>query len=92
MNSKTEKSNQMSHNNLLALYCYIEDQKRDLEGELTATVTGARQKNAARGRMKVLTEFEAFLHDHLDRKLPRRIYRQLKSQANSCDIRYAVDK
>ena len=82
----------MSHNNLLSLYCYIEDQKQDTESQLAAAETGARQRNFASGRMKVLTEFEAFLHDHLDRKLPRRIYRQLKSRDNSCDIRYAVGK
>lgn len=82
----------MSHNNLMALYCYIDDRRQETEDVLTASETSASQKDYTEGRRQVLIEFENFLHEHLDRKLPRRIYRQLKSQTNSCDIRYAVKK
>lgn len=82
----------MSHNNLMSLYCYIEDRRQEADGDFSAPDTGAHQKEFARGRQEALEEFEKFLHDNLDRKLPRRIYRQLKSQNNSCDIRYAVRK
>ena len=82
----------MSHNNLMALYCYIEDRKQVIEYDLNGTDTESHQAAFANGRLQVLGEFEQFLHDALDRKLPRRIYRQLKSQTNSCDMRYAVGK
>lgn len=82
----------MSHNNLMALYCYIDDRRQAIEEVLTAPETSASQKDYAEGRRQVLMEFENFLHAHLDHKLPRRIYRQLKSQTNSCDIRYAVSR
>ena len=82
----------MSHNNLMALYCYIEDQKQEIEDGLNSGETEAQKKEFANGRLQALVEFEQFLHDTLDRKLPRRIYRQLKSQSNSCDMRYAVGK
>lgn len=82
----------MSHNNLMSLYCYIEDQKQEADKILSASETTADQKDFAEGRRQALDDFEKFLHDTLDRKLPRRIYRQMKSQSNSCDIRYAVGK
>ena len=82
----------MSHNNLMSLYCYIADRKQEIENSLSASEADEDQKEFARGGLQVLEEFEAYLHDNLDLKLPRRIYRQLKSQSNSCDMRYAVGK
>ncbi len=82
----------MSHNNLMALYCYIADQKQAFESAMSAPTADTDQKEFARGGLEVLEEFETFLHDSLDQKLPRRIYRQLKSQSNSCDILYAIGK
>ena len=82
----------MSHNNLMALYCYIEDRKQEIEDGQSTHGTESHQKESANSRLQVLDEFEQFLHETLDRKLPRRIYRQLKSQSNSCDMRYAVGK
>ena len=76
----------------MALYCYIEDRRQEIRDDLTADEAGPREKEFASGRLQVLDALEQFLHDTLDQKLPRRIYRQLKSQTNSCDIRYAVGK
>lgn len=82
----------MSHNNLMSLYCFIEDQNQEINDELDASQANTHQNNFAEGRRQALAEFENFLHDALDRKLPRRIYRQLKAQSSSCDSRYAVGK
>ena len=76
----------------MALYCYIEDRKQEIEDGLNNRNTESHQMEFANGRLQVLNEFEEFLHDTLDGKLPRRIYRQMKSQTSSCDMRYAVGK
>ena len=76
----------------MSLYCYIGDQKQEVQKMLNEPDASERQKDYARGRQGALIEFENFLHNHLDHKLPRRIYRQLKSHANSCDARYAVGR
>lgn len=63
----------MSHNFLFSTYDYIARRLADLEQALTRSDADEDARQYAAGRIDVLCQFERFLGENFDIKLPRRL-------------------
>ena len=67
----------MAYVYLLDLYKYIEERLGDATGELDKAEGDTSTLKFEQGRIDALTEFQDFLRDHFNPKLPRRIRESL---------------
>ena len=63
----------MSHNYLLDTYTHIKQRLADAQQRLTATDAEHGDKQYAAGQVEALCEFERFLIENFNTKLPRRL-------------------
>jgi hypothetical protein len=66
----------MSHNYLLDTYTYINKRLHEAHQQALAAGDDQRVSQNAAGRMEALSQFERYLGDNFDHKLPRRLARQ----------------
>lgn len=63
----------MSHNYLLDTYDYIQQRLTEVRGRLNRAGDEAHAKPYAAGQIQALQDFERFLIDNFNAKLPRRL-------------------
>jgi hypothetical protein len=68
----------MSHNYLLATHDVIERRLALVTAVYEKAEEGSNDKLFAEGRLSALREFQEYLSENVDPKLPKRLYKQLK--------------
>ncbi len=74
----------MSHNFLLSTYDHIARRLAEVEPDLTREGADDETRQYAAGQIDVLCEFERFLGEHFDIKLPRRLRRRREESPAIC--------
>ena len=74
----------MSHNYLLDTYAYIHQRLDAARQQSTTASDDPQRKQFAEGRIETLCQFERFLSDHYDARLPRRLARQRSRMEKLC--------
>jgi hypothetical protein len=69
----------MSHTYLLATHNFLEQQLAIVTAAYERAEDGTEDKLFAEGRLAALKEFREYLSKTVDPKLPKRLYKQLKS-------------
>lgn len=71
----------MSHNFLLEIYSHIRRRQDEIERIAGPGISNHEEKCFLAGRAEILNDINAFLADRFNRKLPRRIYNQLRKDS-----------
>ena len=80
----------MAYTFLLNLYDEIDDRIKETQIELSSNQDDPEKLNALKGKIDILKEFKSFLTENLNRKLPKRIRKQLsKSWASELLGKYS---
>ena len=80
----------MAYTFLLNLYDEIDDRIKETQIELSSNQDDPEKLNALKGKIDILKEFKSFLTENLNRKLPKRIRKQLsKSWASELLDKYS---
>ena len=73
----------MAYTYLLNLYDEIDDRIKETQIELSNNQDHPEKLNALKGKVDILKEFKTFLTENLNRKLPKRIRKQLSKSWES---------
>ncbi len=74
----------MSHNYLFSTYDDIDQRLRKIEPRLTQSQADEDTRQYAAGQIDVLCEFQRFLGNHFDIKLPKRLRNQRMASPAVC--------